>query len=73
MAKHNLSQMLQEVRREIRKRHEVYPGLVRKRVLRQGEADEMIATMRSVEEALVWMIQHEHELPDGCPWQRALV
>jgi hypothetical protein len=29
--------------------------------------------MRSVEEALVWVIQHEHELPDGCPWQRALV
>jgi hypothetical protein len=73
MGKHNLSQMLQEVRREIRKRHEVYPGLVRKRVMRQGEADEMIATMRSVEEALVWMIQNEHELPDGCPWQRALI
>ena len=73
MAKHNLSQMLQEVRREIRKRHEVYPGLVRKRVMRQGESAELIATMQSVAEALYWIEEHEHELPDGCPWQRALI
>ena len=73
MGKHNLFQMRQEVRREIRKRHEVYPGLVRKRVLRQGESDELIATMQSVAEALAWIEEHEHELPPGFPWQGRLL
>ena len=73
MAKHSLSQMLQEVRREIRKRKEVYPGLVRKRIYRQGEADELISTMQSVAEALDWIEEHEHELPPGFPWQGRLV
>jgi hypothetical protein len=65
--------MRQEVRREIRKRHEVYPGLVRKRVMRQGESDELIATMQSVAEALDWIEEHESELPEGFPWQRRLL
>ena len=46
--KHSLRVQIQEVEREIKKRNEVYPRQVSRRLMRHGEAEERIAMMESV-------------------------
>jgi len=51
---HSLKIQIEEVEREIRMRHSVYPRQVAKGKLRQGEADELIKRMESVLATLRW-------------------
>ena len=46
--KHSLRVMIQEVEREIRMRRQVYPRLIFKGEMRNGEAVELIEMMESV-------------------------
>jgi hypothetical protein len=48
----SLQQQIEEVQRELALRERVYPGLVRKRQMRQPEADYHMARMRAVLETL---------------------
>lgn len=47
-ARRTLGAQIAEVRREIQMRHKVYPGLVFKRRMSQGEADELILLLENV-------------------------
>ena len=57
--KFSLDQQLEEVQRELDKRNEVYPGLVRKGVLRQSVADFHIARMLAVQRTLRWLYENQ--------------
>jgi hypothetical protein len=48
-----------EVRRELALRKNVYPGWVRTKKMREGEADRHIAIMQDVHDTLVWLQEHE--------------
>ena len=57
--KHSLRMQIQEVEREIRMRRQVYPRLISKGQMRNGEAVELIETMESVLETLQQLQEQE--------------
>lgn len=65
MAKHSLNVQIAEVKREIAFRTNVYPGLVTKGKMRQGEADEHMARMQSVQATLEFMAEHEDTIREA--------
>lgn len=60
---HSLQIQIEEVAREISKRHEVYARMVDRGKMRRGEAEELIARMQSVLETLRGLewLREEHE------------
>lgn len=62
MTKFTLAQQISEVDREIALRHAVYPGLVTRKKMRHGEADEHLARMESVRRTLIWLRENETKL-----------
>jgi hypothetical protein len=58
----SLDKQIAEVKREIALRKSVYPGLIMRRRMRQGEADEHIARMEAVQRTLEWLAEHEDEI-----------
>lgn len=53
--KFSLAQQIEEVQRELDKRAEVYPGLVRRGTMRQSIADFHVARMTAVLRTLIWL------------------
>lgn len=49
----SLQAQIAEVQREIRMRRDVYPGLVARRKMREGEAEEKILIMQNVLATLI--------------------
>lgn len=60
-----LSTQIQAVDREIAKRKSVYPGLVARRKMRQGEADLQIKYMEAVLDTLLWLSQNEAAIKEA--------
>lgn len=54
-----ISQQIAEVQRELAMRSQVYPGLVAKKKMRQGEADLHFARMTAALKSLEWMRDQE--------------
>lgn len=50
-----LAQQIAEVERELALRNNVYPGLVARKKMRQGEADAHVARMQAVLKTLRWL------------------
>lgn len=50
-----IEQQISEVQREIGLRKNVYPGLVARGKMRQGEADEHMARIEAVLTTLIWL------------------
>ncbi|WP_298815440.1 hypothetical protein [uncultured Roseibium sp.] len=50
---------IEEVQRELDQRARVYPGLVRKGRMRQGQADEHVLRMNCVLKTLEWLRDHQ--------------
>jgi hypothetical protein len=48
IARRSIKAQIAEVEREIAMRHKVYPGLVRKKTMKDGEAVELILLMQNV-------------------------
>lgn len=55
MTKPSLSQQISEIGREIGLRRNVYPGMVIRGKLRQGEADEHMRRIEAAYETLKWL------------------
>lgn len=55
----SLHGQIDEVRREIAKRAEVYPRLVAKGAMRQAEADYLVARLQAVLTTLLWLADNE--------------
>lgn len=58
----SLDQQISEVKRELALRSAVYPGLVAKKKMRQGEADLHVARMTAALKSLEWMRDHRAEI-----------
>lgn len=54
-----LTDQIAEVERELALRSRVYPGLVAKKKMRQGEADEHTRRMQAVLATLRWLQKNE--------------
>lgn len=59
MTKFSLDQQIEEARREIAQRGEVYPRLVSKGQMRQSIADYHLERMRAILTTLEWLKRHE--------------
>lgn len=59
MSKVSLDQQIEEVRREIKYRGEVYPRLVTQGKMRQSIADFHVFRMEAVEATLMWLRDNE--------------
>jgi len=59
MKRPSLIAQIQEVERELGKRKDVYPRLVKTRKLRQSEADFYMGRMEAVLVTLRWLQEHE--------------
>lgn len=57
-----LIHQISEVKRELALREAVYPGLVLKKKMRQGEADTHRARMTAALKTLEWLQEHEGEI-----------
>lgn len=55
----SLDQQISEVKRELAMRAAVYPGLVAKKKMRQGEADLHVARMTAALKSLEWLAVHD--------------
>ena len=53
--------LIREAKRELRKRHDVYPGLVQRSGLTQARADQLIAWQEDIISVLE-QVQHEQQL-----------
>lgn len=60
----SLDQQISEVRRELALRSAVYPGLIAKKKMRQGEADLHVARMAAVLKTLEWLAVNETEIKE---------
>lgn len=54
-----LDQQISEIKRELSMRAAVYPGLVAKKKMRQGEADLHVARMTAALKSLEWLAVNE--------------
>lgn len=59
-----LNQQISEVQRELSMRAAVYPGLVAKKKMRQGEADMHTARMTAALKSLEWLAANEAFIGD---------
>lgn len=57
-----IAQQIAELRRELAMRSQVYPGLIAKKKMRQGEADLHVARMSAALRSLEWLQEHEGEI-----------
>jgi len=60
-----LRHQIEEVERELAMRQRVYPGQVRRKTMRQGEADLHIARMEAVLVTLRWLQENEYRVKDA--------
>lgn len=60
-----IDQQIAEVKRELAMRAAVYPGLVTKKKMRQGEADLHVARMTAALKSLEWMQANEAFIGDA--------
>ena len=58
----SLNQQIDEVKRELAKRYEVYPRQVQTGKLRQSIADFQVERMRAVLKTLEWLQAHEQQI-----------
>lgn len=58
-----LEQQISEVKRELSLRAAVYPGLIAKKKMRQGEADLHTARMTAALKSLEWMRDNHTQFP----------
>jgi|SoiMetStandDraft_5_1073268.scaffolds.fasta_scaffold637579_2 hypothetical protein len=58
----SLNQQIDEVKRELAKRDEVYPRQVQTGKLRQSIADFQVERMRAVLKTLEWLQAHEQQI-----------
>lgn len=57
-----LRHQIEEVERELVMRRQVYPGLVRRKTMRQGEADLHMGRMEAVLATLRWLQENEERI-----------
>jgi hypothetical protein len=58
----SLNQQIDEVKRELKMRSEVYPHMVKSGKLRQSVADYQVERMRAVQKTLEWLQRNEEKV-----------
>jgi hypothetical protein len=58
----SLNQQIDEVKRELKMRSEVYPHMVNSGKLRQSVADYQVERMRAVQKTLEWLQRNEEKV-----------
>lgn len=62
MTKHTIAQQVSEAQRELSMRQSVYPGMVGRGKMRQGEADHRIDLQRSIIKSLEFLRDNEADI-----------
>ena len=67
----SLKMQIEEVSRELVKRSDVYPRMVRQGKMKQGQADYLIDRMKAVRDTLEWLARNETAIREYVSTRRA--